>query len=163
VGAVLCLGSYAGVEAAPPEPDIGADAPLVDIGDSAFRSLPTPSAPAASLVDLNDGAFRAPPIPPSAAESAAPVDVDDGGFRGSPDNTPYTRDLRRVSTDSGGQATVTLVESLRGAKAGTRVTASVTCPAGQELRGGGASVQTSDGEYPARAVLSQSYASSTRT
>ena len=148
---------------APPIPGSAATGPTpVDIGDSQFRT--SPAAASSAAIDIGDSALINPPAPTTAARSASPVDIGDSALRASPDNTAYTRDLSRGGTaGSGPQATVTLVESAKGAKAGTRITASVTCPSGQELRSGGGSVQTSDGENPARAVISQSSASSTTT
>jgi hypothetical protein len=53
--------------------------------------------------------------------------------------------------------------SARGAKIGTQVTNSVSCPSGRTLLGGGATVKTSDGKNTDRAQLSDSYASDDST
>jgi len=55
------------------------------------------------------------------------------------------------------------VSSLPGAKLGTNVKATVTCPAGKALVGGGATVTTSDGKNDDHALLSQSAATTTTT
>ena len=162
----------------PDSPPAGGTCP-VDIGDSLWRdpSQQVSAISTASFVDNGDGSWRAPPTPPNATVTTPPVDIGDSVFRdpsvasagavggGSGDttlrSTLFTRD--GSASSAGTVASASLTESAKGAKAGTLVTANVTCPAGQELRGGGASVQTSDGESPSRAALSQSYASSTTT
>ena len=158
MGALLCLGSLAGASADPNSPVAPStvSAPSIDGGNGLWSNPSTPlSGAPASL----DAVWRTPPTPPSVGDSG-PVGAGaqgDSALRSS----LFSRGDSPASSSA--RATAGVAESAKGAKLGTTVTASASCPAGHVLRSGGASVQTSNGDNAGRAVLSQSYASSTTT